>query len=470
MIPRHLAAVLAAAAMVVPPAEARGGSTPPQGDGRRPNVLFLAIDDLNDWTGFLGGHPQSKTPNLDRLAARGMSFGRAYCAAPACNPSRAALLTGIRPSTSGVYTNAQPWRPAMPDAVTLPRHFMLAGYEVLGGGKIFHGRFEDPASWQEYFSRPADPMPPDRPVNGIPRTAHFDWGPVDVPDEAMGDHQVVDWAIDRLGRPHEEPLFLAVGLFRPHLPWYAPQSYFDAHPAPEVVLPEVPDDDLADVPRAGRGMARPEGDHRKVLEHDQWRNAVRGYLASIAFADRQVGRLLDALDRSGMADDTIIVLWGDHGWHLGEKQHWRKFALWEEATRVPFVIAAPGVTEPGSRCDRPVSLMDVYPTLIDLCGLPERRELEGVSLSPLLRDPTAPWDRPALTTHGRENHAVRSDRWRYIRYEDGSEELYDHDLDPNEWRNLADAPEHREVKAALAASLPKTDAPDAPSARARSDE
>lgn len=470
MIPKLVAAAVLAAALAtaVPPAEGRGAS--PRAEDRRPNVLFLAIDDLNDWTGFLGGHPQSKTPNLDRLAARGMSFGRAYCAAPACNPSRAALLTGIRPSTSGVYTNSQPWRPAMPDAVTLPQHFMKAGYEVLGGGKIFHGSFEDPASWQEYFPRPGDPMPPGRPVNGIPRTAHFDWGPVDVPDEAMSDHKVVDWAIDQLDRPHETPLFLAVGLFRPHLPWYAPRRDFDAHPAAEVVLPEVPDDDLADVPRAGRRMAKPEGDHRKVLEHDQWQEAVQGYLASIAFADRQVGRLLDALDRSPIADNTIIVMWGDHGWHLGEKQHWRKFALWEEATRVPFVIAAPGVAEPGSRCERTVSLMDVYPTLIDLCGLPERRELEGASLSPLLRDPTASWDRPALTTHGRKNHAVRSERWRYIRYEDGSEELYDHDLDPNEWRNLADDPEHGEIKAALAASLPMTDAPDAPDARARSDE
>jgi arylsulfatase A-like enzyme len=467
VIPRPLAAVLTIVMASLLGIDARGE---PPVDDRRPNVLFLAIDDLNDWTGFLGGHSQSRTPNLDRLADRGMVFERAYCAAPACNPSRAALLTGIRPSTSGVYTNSQPWRPALPDAVTLPQHFMAAGYEVIGGGKIFHGGFNDPESWQESFKQPADPKPDDLPVNGIPRTAHFDWGPVDVPDEAMGDHKVVDWAIDQLGRSREKPLFLAVGLYRPHLPWYVPRAYFDAHPASGVILPEVPEDDLDDIPPAGRKMARPEGDHRNVLGQDQWHEAVQGYLASIAFADAQVGRLLDALDRSPIAEETIIVMWGDHGWHLGEKQHWRKFALWEEAARVPFVIAAPGVTEPGSRCDRPVSLLDIYPTLIDLCGLSDRRELEGTSLSPLLKDPGAPWDRFALTTHGRKNHAVRSDRWRYIRYEDGSEELYDHDADPMEWRNLADDPEFDGVKAALAEALPATDAPDAPDARARSDE
>lgn len=432
-----------------------------RGADARPNVLFLAIDDLNDWTGFLRGHPQASTPNLDRLASRGVVFDRAYCAAPACNPSRTALLTGIRPSTSGVYLNPQPWRAAMPDAVTLPQHFMAAGYEVLGGGKIFHGPFNDPASWHQYFDRPSDPKPEGTPVNGIPRTAHFDWGPVDVPDESMGDHQVVDWAIEQLSQDRAAPLFLAVGLYRPHLPWYVPKSYFDAFPIETIQRPQVPDDDLDDLPPAGIAMARPEGDHRKVLEHEQWDLAVQGYLASIAFADHQVGRLLDALDRSPIAENTIIVTWGDHGWHLGEKQHWRKFALWEEATRVPLLITAPGVGAVGVRCDRTVSLMDLYPTLIELCGLPERPELEGRSLAPLLREPSRSWEHPALTTHGRGNHAVRSERWRYIRYRDGSEELYDHEADPMEWRNLAEAPEYLAIKAGLAAIVPKEEAPNA---------
>jgi arylsulfatase A-like enzyme len=212
-------------------------------------------------------------------------------------------------------------------------------------------------------------------------------------------------------------------------------------------------------------MAKPEGDHRKVVEAKQWEKAVQAYLACISFADAEVGRLLDALDRSEHARNTIIVLWSDHGWHLGEKQHWRKFALWEEATRVTFMVVAPGVTKPNSRSARTVNLMDIYPTLIDLCGLPRKPELEAASLVPLLRDPQAKWERPSLTTYGCNNHAVRSERWRYIRYADGSEELYDHDADPLEWKNLAHEAKYASVKTDLAKWLPKVNAPDAPTER-----
>ena len=207
----------------------------------KPNVLFVAVDDLNDWIGVLGGHPQAKTPHIDRLAARGVLFSNCHCAAPACNPSRAALMTGIRPSTSGVYHNPQPWRKAMPDAVTLPQHFMQHGYQALGAGKIYHGQFPDPASWNVYFpkkkkNRPADPLPQNRPLNGIKNTAHFDWGPIDVADAAMGDHQVVDWVVNQLSHEHNKPWFLACGIFRPHLPWYVPQKYFDAFPLESLSL------------------------------------------------------------------------------------------------------------------------------------------------------------------------------------------------------------------------------------------
>lgn len=427
----------------------------------RPNVVFIAVDDLNDWVGFLGGYEGLKTPNFDRLAARGTLFTRAYCSAPACNPSRASLLCGVRPSTSGVYHNSQPWRPALPQAVTLPQHFMAAGYDVAGCGKIFHGRFKDRKSWQEYYDRPSDPTPAGRPLNGIANTQHFDWGPVDVADAEMGDAQVVDWAVEQMNRRRDKPVFLAVGLFRPHLPWYVPPQYFEPFPLDEIVLPNVPDDDLDDVPPLGRKIAKPEGDHRHVVESNNWHRAVQGYLASITFADGQIGRLLDAIDKSPLKDNTIIVMWGDHGWHLGEKQHWRKFALWEEATRVPLVIAAPGITKPGSRCERTVSLLDLYPTLVELCGLPSKEELEGDSIVSLLRDPQSTWDRPVVTTHGRNNHAVRDERWRYIRYQDGTEELYDHDNDPMEWKNLASSAEFDDVKERLAASLPKVNARDA---------
>lgn len=435
----------------------------------RPNVLFIALDDLNDWTGFLDGHPSVKTPHMDRLAARGEVFTRAYCNAPACNPSRASLLTGIRPSTSGVYLNNQPWRPALKDAVTLPQHFMAAGYDVRGGGKIFHNSYNDPASWHEWFQEQGNPSPRKVPANGIPRAGHFDWGSVDAADAEMTDFKTVSWAAEYLSKPHDKPFFLAVGMIRPHLPWYVPKPYFDLFPSSDVTLPMVKEDDLADLPPAGVRMARPQSDHAAVIAHHQWKPAVRGYLASIAFADAQIGRLIEAFDKSPHAKNTIIVLWGDHGWNLGEKQHWRKFALWEDTTRVPLIIIAPGHTRPGTRSGRTVSLLDLYPTLVELCDLPAKAELEGQSLVPLLDDPNAPWSHPAITTQGRNNHAARNERWRYIRYEDGSEELYDHDADPHEWTNLAGSsnPEAVAAKATLARALPQRNAPDAPKARAK---
>jgi arylsulfatase A-like enzyme len=425
----------------------------------RPNVLFIAVDDLNDWIGCLGGNPQCRTPNIDRLAARGVLFTQAHCAAPACNPSRVALLTGIRPSTSGVYLNSHPWRPAMPDAVTLPQLFMQHDYHVVGGGKIFHGSFPDPASWHEYYSQRGDPKPGD----DVARDPHsraggIVWGVLDVEDEDMNDYRVVSHAIDYLQKPHERPFFLACGLFRPHMPWQVPRRYYERYPREQIQLPKVLDDDLQDVPPAGVRMARPEGDHANILRTDNWDYAVQGYLASIAFADEQVGRLIDALDASPHRDNTIIVLWGDHGWHLGEKHHWRKFSLWEEATRAPLLMVAPGVTRPESRCERAVDFLSIYPTLAELCGLPRGDHLEGASLVPLLKDPRQAWDRPAVTTHGRNNHAVRSNRYRYIRYADGSEELYDHRQDPGEWRNLAADPDQAATKRELAAWLPKENA------------
>ena len=433
------------------------------------NVLFIAVDDLNDWIGCLGGHPDVKTPNIDRLAAKGMLFTKAYCAAPSCNPSRASLMTGIRPSTSGVYENRQPMRQSsvLKDAVTMPSHFAAHGYRVVGGGKIFHGSFPDPASWQEYFpsqekNQPPNPLPEGRPVNGMPRTAHFDWGPVPVADSEMGDSKTVDWAMKELNEKHDKPFFLACGIYRPHLPWYVPQKYFEMYPADKITLPAVKDDDLDDVPAVGKHLAIRSGDHKKVIEYGQWRKAVQGYLASISFADACVGRLLDALDRSPHASNTIVVLWSDHGWSLGEKLHWRKFALWEEATRNVLIMSVPGMTKAGSKCARTVDSMHIYPTMIELCGLSPKKELEGKSFVSLLQSPAAKWDLPAITTYERNNHSVRSERWRYIRYHDGGEELYDHSNDDLEWNNLAGKPEFSQVKEEHARWLPKVNAMDSP--------
>jgi arylsulfatase A-like enzyme len=433
----------------------------------RPNVLFIAVDDLNDWVGCLGGHPDARTPNLDRLASRGVLFTSAHCAAPLCNPSRTALMTGIHPSTSGIYDNGQPMRksPVLKDAMTLSQHFMAHGYRAVGGGKIFHGAYPDPASWHEYFpnqkqTRPKDPEPAKLPANGIPNTAHFDWGPVSAGDQQMGDMQVVEWAISELRKPQPKPFFLACGLFRPHLPWYVPAKYFDLFPLSTITLPRVKDDDLDDVPPIGVKFARPEGDHRRVLEHKQWRQAVQGYLASIAFMDACLGKLMDAFDASSHAKNTVVVLWSDHGWHLGEKLHWRKFSLWEESTRNVLAVVAPGVTAAGGRSRRTVSLIDIYPTLIELCGLPTRNGVQGHSLMPLLRAPDAAWDRPVVTTYHRGNHSVRSERWRFTRYTDGGEELYDHSADPMEWTNLAARPEYATIRHELVRWLPRNNAPE----------
>ncbi|QDT93470.1 sulfatase [Gimesia algae] len=432
-------------------------------EAKQPNVLFIAVDDLNDWISCLGGHPDCKTPNIDRLASRGVLFTNAHCAAPACNPSRAALMTGIRPSSSGVYLNPQPWRPVMPDAVTLPQHFRNNGYEAVGSGKIFHGGYNDLNSWDDYLKQTGDPQPVSAVLNDPhSRAGTIIWGVLDVDDREMSDYKMANYAIDYLGKKHDKPFFLACGIYRPHMPWQVPRKYYDMYPLDKIQLPEVPDDDLNDVPPAGIRMAKPTGDHAKILKTENWRYSVQAYLASITFADVQVGRVLDALDASQYAKNTIVVLWGDHGWHLGEKHHWRKFSLWEEATRAPLMMVVPGVTKPGLRCGQAVDFMNIYPTLCDLCELPIGGYLDGVSMVPLLRDPDIIWERPALTTHGRLNHALRDNRYRLIRYQDGSEELYDHEKDPMEWKNLADDPQYVEVKQRLAKSFPSKNALNAP--------
>jgi arylsulfatase A-like enzyme len=426
------------------------------------NVLFVAVDDMNDWIGPFGGYPGIKTPNIDKLAQKGVIFKKAYCSAPACNPSRASLLTGVRPSTSGVYHNNQPWRPVLKDAVTIPQYFTAHGYEVKGAGKIFHNAFNDKVSWPSYFDVPASPEPPKAPVNGF---AHFDWSPVNVQDEDMGDYKVVNEGIGFLKDKHEKPFFLAVGFTRPHLPWYVPQKYFDQYPLSSIKLPKTIENDLNDVPDAGVKIAKPKGDHKFITEHKQWEKAIQGYLASITFADGQIGRLLDALEKSEYAKNTVIVFFGDHGWHLGEKEHWRKFALWEEASRVPFIVYAPGLSKANGVSERTVNLMDIYPTLTELCKLPAKKGVEGNSVVPLLKNPAAAWSHPSITTHGLGNHAVRSEKYRYIRYNDGSEELYDHDADPQEFKNLAKDAKYASVKSELAKSLPAVNAKDAPTVK-----
>jgi arylsulfatase A-like enzyme len=435
-----------------------------------PNVLFIAVDDLRDWVGHLKGHPNAKTPNIDHLAKRGISFTRAYCSAPLCNPSRISLLTGIAPYRSGVYGNGERLRDKLPDALTLMQRFRASGYSVRGSGKIFHGTQPyDAASWDDYFvprrTRIRLATPRDR---SLPKSAWTPWGPLACSDEEMFDGKVASWVVAQLEKSHDKPFFLACGLTKPHLPWQVPQKYFDLHPLDSIQLPAIREDDLKDVPTFGRRLARevydpsgeknfapPEGDHSNVVDNDQWKIAVQAYLATISFADAQIGRVLDALDRSEHADNTIIVLWGDHGWHLGEKEHWRKHALWDVSTRTPLIIAAPNGLAKDRLCRRPVSLIDLCPTLLELCGLPKQENLDGQSLKPLLENPDREWKRPVVMTYGYQNHAVQTKRWRFIQYRDGTHELYDHHKDPNEWTNLALALEHKKLIRKLQSSLPR---------------
>ena len=427
---------------------------------QRPNVLFISIDDLNDWVGCLGGHPDTLTPNIDRLAGEGVLFSNAHSSASSCNPSRTSLLTGTNPSTNGVYENTQSWYPLLNQYTTLPRHFRNHGYRACRAGKIYHT--DEPDLWYAHCPTVEFPKPPYYPMSGlqnpVPRDLQFDWGPIDIKDEDMRDYAVVSWAMEELGRSHREPFFLAVGLGGPHLPWYAPRQYYEKFSPERISLPTVNLNDLDDVPEIGRSYVNPRF-WDDVTGHKQWRKAVAGYLAAVNIMDAMLGRLLDKFYDTPYVDNTIIVFWSDQGFHLGEKTKWRKFSLWEETTHIPLIISAPEVTQPGGVCEEVVSLLDIYPTLNELCDLSPLHWLEGESLLPQLMNPRTPRVRPAISTRSYMNHSVRSKRWRYIRYIDNSEELYDHDIDPLEWRNLADEPGYEAIKAELAQWLPTLNMP-----------
>ncbi len=428
----------------------------------KPNVLFIAIDDLNHWVGHLGRNAQTKTPHIDRLASRGVTFSQAYCMAPACNPSRAALMSGQRPSTTGCYLNGQNWRPGISEDKLLNSHFARAGYRVYGAGKIYHGAADRGGDWTDYFVGTGNPRRhPDAVDTGVGGIQFY---PLANDDTEMPDYSVVSYGLEKLRESSDRPFFLAIGLVKPHMPFSVPKKWFDMFPLETIELPPYRADDLDDVPPAGVKMAGPQGDHAQIVASGRWKEAVQAYLATIAFADAQVGRLLDALEASPHRDNTIVCLWSDHGWSLGEKSHWRKFALWEEPTRSVLVWKVPGVTREGGVCAQPVDFSSIYPTLCTLTGLPLPEHLDGREMTSLLRDPQAPWDQAAITTHGFQNHAVRVPDWRYIRYANGDEELYHTKVDPLEYTNLALHPDHAFMKSELAASLPKSDAPGLPGA------
>ena len=429
---------------------------------KHPNVLFIAMDDLNDWIGCMGGHPQAKTPNIDRLAKRGVLFTNAHCQGPICGPSRASLMTGLLPSTTGQYNNSPHFREGqrLKNAVTLTQHFSANGYKTFGVGKIFHGGHPDPQSFDVSGPRLGQGPTPNKKLAGPSGSKLWDWGIYLDSDEETHDYQSASWAIEKLNEPHEKPFFLAVGFYRPHVPMYATKKWFDMYPLDTVQLPDVLLNDRDDISEFAQNLA---GDyaapsHQWFIENNQWKHAVQSYLACVSFVDHQVGRVLDALEDNEYADNTIIVLFSDHGWHLGEKQRWAKRSLWQRSTCTPLMISAPGLTR-NRQCSQPVGLIDLYPTLVDFCGIKPKTDIEGRSIVPLLKNPAMKWKYPAITTFEQNNHAICSERWRYIRYADGSQELYDNSKDPHEWHNLASDPEYADIIKQHAQWLPKVNVP-----------
>ncbi len=445
---------------------------------KKPNILFIAIDDLNDWTDMLEGNAQARTPHMDTLASKGIVFTNAHCAAPCCGPSRSAIMSGIRPSTSGNYINKNSLthNPILNNAVLLPEFFQQHGYYVSGAGKLFHGyhfNYEVKGrGFDEYYPSKTQDLPSFEglkfssklPLGGWSRTA--DWGAL-RPDVTVDDHpdgKTAKWVKGNLLKGQlQEPFFLGAGIFEPHLPNYAPQKYFDQFPLEDIKLPDgFLENDLDDVPAAHAKMAHNPW-LKRIREMGQWKPAIQAYLACTAMVDDLVGQIVEALEKSKYADNTIVVLWSDHGFHHGEKGRWGKYSLWERATRVNFIWVVPGVTEAGSVCCKPVNLLDIYPTLASLAGCkPPAKQLEGNDLSVLMKDPEAPWDEATVTTFGYKNYGVRSGRYRYIVYEDGSEELYDHTNDKWEWENLADNPQFAAVKKGMRKWIPVHHEPPGP--------
>lgn len=415
----------------------------------RPNFLVIAIDDLNDYVGCLGGHPNASTPNLDRLAKQGVLFARAYCNSPVCNPSRAAIWTGLRPTTTGIHSNPSGWfrdNPEFKNITTLPQALATKGYATSGFGKLFHlGRGNSSlGEWQRFNTFNYGPRQNPK-LNYPTGDSITDWG-VPSPDNEAAcsfDAQIANRVIDFLSDTHDRSFLLGCGFFRPHTPLYATQRWFDLHPRASISLPPGWREDDADdlvyfgkVPRREQDIEAPGLFTQEWAEQSgRWKDVLQAYLASTSSMDHQLGRVLDALEKSQHRKNTYLILFSDHGWHLGEKRHWGKAALWEQTTRVPFIIAGPGLPR-GVVCERPVELLNIYPTVVDYAGIEPPHELEGVSLRPLLENPQAAWDRPALTTFV-DHHALRTETHRYIRYVNGAEELYDHRSDPHEWENLA---------------------------------
>lgn len=454
---------------------------------KQPNVLFLAVDDMNDWIGSLGATPRAITPNLDKLAARGVNFSNAHTPGVYCAPARAAIFSGQFASTTGCYRSTD-YFTDHPEIEGLPQSFSKAGYTTFGVGKLYHhmpGSI-DVRGWDDFHLRKPSqrqegwsldnwteetPFPDSFPASvfnkgkEIKGGLFLEWAALpNEKEEKMADTIRVNWAADQLGKKHDKPFFLACGIYAPHFPNYCPQKYFDLYDRDQIELPPIKIDDLEDLPeRMKRAKTARSKIHKELEAKGAVKDAIHGYLACMSYADAMMGRVLNALEKSPYADNTIVVLWSDHGYHHGEKYDWGKHTLWERTSNVPFIWAGPGVKK-GAVTDVTASLIDMYPTFVEMCGLPKpHQKLEGTSLASTLEKPEIAKDRDVYLPYMTPGeYAIINKDWRYISYGDSGEELYDLKSDPNEWNNLAENPKYEDTKRLLRKSAPKKFAPAAP--------
>ena len=435
--------------------------TKAQNKKEQPNILFIAIDDINDWVSPLRGNTQAITPSMDKFTKQGaVVFKNAVCAAPICGPSRSSLLSGFLPSTSGVYGNAHNmlYSDIVKENATLPEYFSKNGYHTLANGKIFHKHgtangtdfghwaFNEFARARRYNNDPVDKTKYTSSkagiINGVKnenfknKNAKLSWGPTTDPFKETVDYMVADWARSQLKRDFDKPFFMGVGFIKPHLPWIVPQEFFDLYKLDEIVPPVVNETDLDDILTPdGNKAYKPTGEYKWVKKHGLEKDATRAYLASISYVDACLGMVVDALEQSKYANNTIVVVWGDHGWHLGEKQRYLKNTTWLEAVKTPLFVRVPGLKK-AIVVDKNVSLIDLYPTLIELSGLPKKENLDGHSFASLIDNPQAKWDYPGITIT-QDGTSVLLGKWHYMITVTGTEQLYNIDEDPLEWKNLS---------------------------------
>lgn len=426
----------------------------------QPNILFIVFDDLSillpalDYDGI-------ETPNLDRLFNRGMFFNRAYANAPLCGPSRTSFMFGLHPTSTGEYGNHSDYRKNPSRPLSWGGYLKNNGYTNFIRGKIYQNRYIPYEEWDEavMYDKDDDAEKVDAYENGFARCAKLKCG-----DEGMDDYQMTTWAVEHLKQSYDKPFLLGVGLHTTHGSKYAPEKYFKDIPLDTIKLPELHWDDLDDLPERAKAYAKTEREFMPTYRDGKFPEMVQGYLATLLFTDAQVGRILDALEEGGHADNTIVMAWSDHSIHHGQKLKFAKNSIWRWSVQVPFSISVPGMTQPNSRSNRAVQLLDIYPTISELAGLPVPEHCEGTSLVPLLRDPEAPWSHPVVTVSSKPiglTYAVRTEKWAYLKYVDEGEELYDLEKDPDELTNLLyrNSPEYQPVVERLKKHIPTNPIP-----------